>query len=259
MVTTTANQHLKALQEFVEDKSWVNLHINSTQIAKLMAKSDLAIVTPSVTLNEVWYMDLPFVAIKVADNQRYMYEFLKNNNKAVLDSWDEKQFTNYLSHNFKLKYKSDLINFTNLTLEQKERVLYWRNHPDIRKWMYHKEMILLEDHLHYIDSLNTRRDRIYFLVEHAGDEVGVIDFTSIRTDSKSAEIGLYAKPGIKGVGNILMQNIVDYGFHILKLKTLKSNVYITNKNAIRLYKKFGFIEKKRDNELIYMELKNEDR
>jgi UDP-2,4-diacetamido-2,4,6-trideoxy-beta-L-altropyranose hydrolase len=93
MVTTTANQHLKALERFVEDKPWVNLHINSNQIAKLMAQSDLAIVTPSVTMNEVWYMEIPFIAIKVADNQTYMYEFLKQNNFTVLEEFDHNKFT----------------------------------------------------------------------------------------------------------------------------------------------------------------------
>jgi UDP-2,4-diacetamido-2,4,6-trideoxy-beta-L-altropyranose hydrolase len=89
MVTTTANQYLNALEQLVEDKPWVNLHINSSHIAKLMAESDLAIVTPSVTMNEVWYMQIPFIAIKVADNQLYMYQYLKEKNMNVIDSFNE--------------------------------------------------------------------------------------------------------------------------------------------------------------------------
>ena len=95
VVTTTANSNLEELQEFVEHKSWVNLHIDSTEIAKLMAKSDLAIVTPSVTMNEIWYMQIPFVAIKVADNQFYMYQFLKEKKMNVLESFNENILERY--------------------------------------------------------------------------------------------------------------------------------------------------------------------
>jgi len=103
MVTTTANQNLKALERFVENKPWVNLHINSNQIAKLMAQSDLAIVTPSVTMNEVWYMEIPFIAIKVADNQIDMYEFLKKNNYQVLDKFKNKKLKKALKKLLKEK------------------------------------------------------------------------------------------------------------------------------------------------------------
>jgi len=88
IVTTTANQNLKELQLLVEDKTWVNLHINSNKIAELMAMSDLAIVTPSVTMNEVWYMQIPFIAIEVASNQRYMTEYLKLSEYLVLPEFN---------------------------------------------------------------------------------------------------------------------------------------------------------------------------
>jgi len=63
---------------------WVNLHINSNKIAKLMNKSDFAIVTPSVTLNEIYFMQIPFIAIKTAKNQDEMYRYLKKKRYLVL-------------------------------------------------------------------------------------------------------------------------------------------------------------------------------
>jgi len=53
-----------------------------------MAMSDLAIVTPSVTMNEVWYMQIPFIAIEVASNQRYMTEYLKLSEYLVLPEFN---------------------------------------------------------------------------------------------------------------------------------------------------------------------------
>ena len=85
LVTTTANQNLENLKEYAKDKEWIELHINSNKIAKLMRISDFAIVTPSVTLNEVFFIELPFIAIKTADNQEDMAQYLRDNNYPILD------------------------------------------------------------------------------------------------------------------------------------------------------------------------------
>ena len=46
-----------------------------------------------------------------------------------------------------------LLNFIDLELEEKEMILKWRNHPEIRKWMYNQDEIKLEEHLSFIESL----------------------------------------------------------------------------------------------------------
>lgn len=257
MVTTTANQNLKELQQFIKDKPWVNLHINSNEIARLIAMSDLAIVTPSVTMNEVWYMKIPFIAIEVAENQVFMSEFLIAKHKDVLKVFNEQKVhdlvSNYLNSNV------DLINFIHLSKEEKREVLKWRNDETVRKWMYNKELISLDDHFEYIDSLKSKEDRVYFLVKKNKTEIGVIDLTSVDNEDSSAEVGLYAKPGKKSAGKVLIKSIIDYGFNHLKLAKLYANVYKENQKALRLYEKFGFIEQRRDEKLIYMELKNENR
>ena len=90
VVTTTANQHLPELQAYVKNRSNITLHINTHQIAKLMQESTLAIVTPSVTVNEIIAMDVPFIAIQTAKNQRYMAQYLMDNNYHVLTRFDKK-------------------------------------------------------------------------------------------------------------------------------------------------------------------------
>ena len=93
LVTTTANQNLKELNKYVKNKSWIKLHINSNKIAKLMRKSDVAIVTPSVTLNEVYFMQIPFIAIQTASNQDDMYSFIKKKKYIILKKFNEKKLT----------------------------------------------------------------------------------------------------------------------------------------------------------------------
>jgi len=53
-----------------------------------MNQSFLAIVSPSVILNELFYLDIPFIAIQTADNQKYMVEFLRKNKYTVLKEFN---------------------------------------------------------------------------------------------------------------------------------------------------------------------------
>jgi UDP-2,4-diacetamido-2,4,6-trideoxy-beta-L-altropyranose hydrolase len=76
VATTFANPNLDKLQKYCKYKSWVNLYINSSQIAKLIGKSDLAVITPSVIANEVCYLGKKIIAIKTVDNQTHMAEYL---------------------------------------------------------------------------------------------------------------------------------------------------------------------------------------
>jgi len=89
LVTTNANKNLQELKNYCKNKDWINLYINSNKIAKLMKKSDFAIVTPSVTVNEVYFMGLPFIAIQTADNQRDMYKYLKKKKHMVLKEFNK--------------------------------------------------------------------------------------------------------------------------------------------------------------------------
>lgn len=90
VVTTSANKNLDKLKEYVKDKKWVNLYIDANNIATIMKNSNLAIVTPSVILNEVFFMELSFIAIKTANNQEEMVKYLKDNNYLVLEEFDSK-------------------------------------------------------------------------------------------------------------------------------------------------------------------------
>ena len=89
LATTTANQNLKELKKYCKDKKWINLYINSNKIAKLIRKSDFTIVTPSVILNEIYFMQVPFVAIQTADNQKDIYNFVKKEKKLILKQFDK--------------------------------------------------------------------------------------------------------------------------------------------------------------------------
>ena len=132
-----------------------------------------------------------------------------------------------------------------------------RNSKSIRAWMYSKNIIKFKEHMEYIKLLKNKIDKIYFLVKQNNTNIGVVDFTSITNNS--AELGIYSNPKLYGKGKILMNTILNYGFNILKLKTIKANVFQNNIKAIQLYKKFNFKKIDKKDDLLYMELKYENR
>jgi len=256
VVTTKANKNLKKLQNYVNGEKWIKLHVETKHIAKLMQQSDYAIITPSVILNEVIFMDLPFIAIKTASNQKEIYKYLQKNNYLCLKKFHIKDFQKKIELLNNL-YHIQLSNFSSLSVKKKSKILKWRNHFSIRRWMHNKKIIKIKNHYNYINSLQKTVDKQYFLVSIHKRDIGVINLTNIT--KTEAEIGLYSKPNSIGYGKILMNTLLHYSFKTLDLKVLKLSVYKDNRRAREFYKKFHFITKKIGKKLIYMELYNDYR
>jgi len=96
VVTTIANKHLEELKNYIDHLENITLHINTNQIAKLMNEADFAIITPSVTINEIFYLNVPFIAIRTADNQKYMYEYLIEKNLFALEKFNVSLLKKYI-------------------------------------------------------------------------------------------------------------------------------------------------------------------
>ncbi len=96
IISTDANKNLKELKNYCKNKKGIKLYINSNKIAKIMKKSDLAIVTPSVTVNEIKFLKIPFIAIKTASNQKYIYKYLKKNKFIVLNKFSANKLSKLL-------------------------------------------------------------------------------------------------------------------------------------------------------------------
>ncbi len=88
LATTSANRNISKLQNFAQKHSPLNIHIDNENIAYLMDNSDFAVVTPSVIVYEVMILNLPFIAIKTAKNQKLFYKYLKQNKYHVLHEFN---------------------------------------------------------------------------------------------------------------------------------------------------------------------------
>ncbi|HED0575927.1 TPA: UDP-4-amino-4,6-dideoxy-N-acetyl-beta-L-altrosamine N-acetyltransferase [Campylobacter jejuni] len=147
-----------------------------------------------------------------------------------------------------------LKNFIELNSQEIDLIFKWRNDIYISQFMKTKQ-IDFEEHLRFIKSLHQDSSKKYFLVFQDEQIIGVIDFINIA--AKSCEFGLYAKPNLKGVGQILMDEIKRYAFENLKVQKLKACVFKQNQRALNLYLKNNFYIYDEDEEMFYLELRRE--
>ena len=189
-----------------------------------------------------------FNLLRIVDNENYPAFFEIDGNRYIL----------------KMKLDKsggvELIDFVDMTLSEKQMVLSWRNDESIKKWMYNKDDISIENHLKYIASLESSKAKQYMIVKKDDKYIGVIDFINIDYENKTTDFGLYANPfeKIAGVGRILEECCIKYAFDILKLDKIKLEVFEDNEKAINLYKKYKFKESGEkminDKKVICMEL-----
>jgi UDP-4-amino-4,6-dideoxy-N-acetyl-beta-L-altrosamine N-acetyltransferase len=135
-----------------------------------------------------------------------------------------------------------LVNFIDLTNDERLKVLEMRNHPEIRKWMYSQELIPIESHLKFICSLKKNVKEQYFLVSKSEKWIGVLCFINIKASTSESEFGFYANPFeiTPGAGRILEMASIHYAFEILHLEKLKLEVFCNNKKVVNLHNKYQF-------------------
>ena len=99
--------------------------------------------------------------------------------------------------------------------------------------MVNKDLICLDDHLRFIDSLNQREDCYYWLVKDPkGENVGVLDVIHIDNDREEGELGYYLNQEEMGNGFEFMLECNYFVYQQLKLKYNLVTVDIENKDIL---------------------------
>ncbi len=146
-----------------------------------------------------------------------------------------------------------LKNFVNLTQEELEKIRMWRNHPEVRRWMYTDHEISKEEHFNFVEKLKRDTRNFYYLVIKEGRAIGVIYLIRLDLRNRNAYFGIYANPEDKvlGAGVVLGTAVLKLVFEVLGLHTLKLEVFESNLRAFELYKKLGFKEEGRLREFVF--------
>ncbi len=137
-------------------------------------------------------------------------------------------------------------NYVLLSNQEKKMILEWRNHTNNRKWMFNQNIILLDNHLNFIESLKENSNSFYWLVIKEGTPIGGINLIHLQSDNKSAEIGYFLDPDQQGggLGLEFVYNAICFAFEVIGLETITGNVMDDNKIAYILDSFMGFKYKK---------------
>lgn len=127
-----------------------------------------------------------------------------------------------------------------MTRSDLELVLSWRNHPDVRRYMYTQHEISLEEHQHWFKQTANNPSKHLLIFELAGVPLGFINFNRLNGGGV-ADWGFYAAPSApKGSGRQLGRAALDYAFSELKLHKVCGQALAYNERSINFHRSLGF-------------------
>lgn len=121
-----------------------------------------------------------------------------------------------------------------------ERLLSWRNHPEVRRFMYTQHEISFEEHARWFAKASQDPERYLLVFEIDGSPLGFINIHQIASGGV-ADWGLYAAPDApKGTGHALGQAALRYAFDTAELHKICGQVLAFNERSIRFHLNLGF-------------------
>ena len=129
-----------------------------------------------------------------------------------------------------------------MTKADLDAVLAWRNHADVRRFMYTQHEISKEEHVRWFDRASMDPKR-YLLIYQVGDSPqGFINLHEIGAGG-IADWGFYAAPDAqRGTGAAMGSAALHYAFETLKLHKLCGQAIGFNERSIHYHFKLGFLK-----------------
>lgn len=123
-----------------------------------------------------------------------------------------------------------------------ELVLSWRNHPDVRRYMYTGHEITLENHTRWFSEVSKDAKRHLLIYQDRSIPMGFINIHEIASGG-IADWGFYAAPNSpKGTGRSLGNAALRYAFTEVGLHKLCGQVIAFNERSIKFHQSLGFLQ-----------------
>lgn len=125
----------------------------------------------------------------------------------------------------------------------KDRILAWRNSPDVRAYMYTDHEIGQGEHDAWFAGLAGDESRRYWIIEMDASPVGLANLYDIDRPNRRCAWAYYlADPRVRGagVGSYVEYWMLEYVFEGLKLAKLWCEVLASNEPVWKLHETFGF-------------------
>lgn len=127
-----------------------------------------------------------------------------------------------------------------MTRQDLERVLAWRNHEDVRRYMYTQHEICLEEHVRWFERASLESSRHLLVFEVDTVSLGFINIHQIAPGGV-ADWGFYAAPDApKGTGRQLGRAALRYAFIQAGLHKICGQAIVCNERSIKFHLSQGF-------------------
>lgn len=143
----------------------------------------------------------------------------------------------------KLIFKNILLVDHNI----QESIRELRNDKKISKFFI-IDNISEETHRDWINNKLKEKIDYAFVIFFEKNPIGLVYLRNIKSEIKAAEYGIFLKQNSnleRGIGTKATDMIINFGFSELRLEEIHLKVLENNNHAIKLYKKFNFIEDNR--------------
>lgn len=121
-----------------------------------------------------------------------------------------------------------------------EKVLVWRNHLNVRRYMYTQHEIGLDEHKRWFQRASQDSNRHLLIFENEGIPLGFINIHQVAAGG-IADWGFYAAPNApKGTGRQLGRTALQYAFETAGYSKLCAQALIYNERSIHFHLNLGF-------------------
>ena len=257
---------IRQVTDLAKTMPWTtDVRVNVSNMAELMANSDLAIGAAGSTSWERCCLGLPSLIVILAENQKSGAAHLVQSGVAILlepaadiaktlseaiTATSNLQMLQHMSKaasqmacgQGKARITDQFYNSKIREMEYSdlEVVLAWRNHPKIRACMHSQHEISFSEHENWYAHARQNPEKHLLIFECNGEALGFVNFTETTTHG-DADWGFYVSPfAPKGSGKRLGHAALQYAFTTLKLKRIRGEVLRNNLVSQRFHKMLGF-------------------
>jgi UDP-2,4-diacetamido-2,4,6-trideoxy-beta-L-altropyranose hydrolase len=203
------------------------LHVQTTNMASLMAKADLMIGGSGSATWERCCLGLPSVLISIAENQRTIGREISRHRAAIyLGDYETLNLEKLQSVLSRLIYRPKLlrhignralslvdgrgsdrvilcmcreesVQLRHATIDDATKVWPWRNHPETRRYFIRSTPVPLAEHHDWWDKILACKTSIILLGSRCKVDIGVLRFDLQNT---MAVVSIYLDPAFHGLG-----------------------------------------------------------
>ncbi len=137
----------------------------------------------------------------------------------------------------------DSIKLKKINSSYLEKIKNWRNLESIRNFNYQYTLLNMKNQHEWHSSLTTSHDKKMFIVTKNSIPIGICGLIHIDKENKNADVSIIlgeCNLHGKGIGSIILEKLVEYGFKKLKLHRIGAEIFEFNKISVYLFEGLSF-------------------